>query len=74
MDQSALNPDGTYNSGDTILYPNRGNSGGFDLNRNFPDPDVTYQVSRQKETQMTIVFLSKEHHFALSASFHSGPR
>ena len=65
------NPDGTYNSGDTILYPNRGNSAGFDLNRNFPDPDVTYQVSRQKETTDMVAFL-KKHHFALSASFHSG--
>ena len=65
------NPDGMYNSGDSILYPTRGNSKGYDLNRNFPDPNISYSQSRQHETIDMMSFLQK-HHFALSVNFHAG--
>lgn len=64
------NPDGTYNSGDTIRSPVRFNANGYDLNRNFPDPDVVNPPG-QKETIDMIRFLS-ENRFVLSANFHSG--
>jgi hypothetical protein len=64
------NPDGTYTTGDTITDPVRYNAGGYDLNRNFPDPGVT-SVVRQKETLDMMKFM-QEHNFVLSANFHSG--
>lgn len=67
------NPDGTYNSGDLIASPVRFNANGYDLNRNFPDPETPYTSSniKQKETLDMIRFMS-EHNFVLSANFHSG--
>lgn len=66
------NPDGTYNSGDIISSPVRFNANGYDLNRNFPDPDPSAPVvPQQKETADMIWFL-REHKFVLSANFHSG--
>ena len=65
------NPDGTYRSGITISSPTRTNANGFDLNRNFPDPMYTTPPVKQKETLDMIRFM-KEHHFVISANFHSG--
>lgn len=66
------NPDGTYKSGDLITSPVRFNANGYDLNRNFPDPDPSAPVvPQQKETADMIRFL-REHKFVLSANFHSG--
>jgi hypothetical protein len=64
------NPDGTYRNGDVISSPVRFNAAGYDLNRNFPDPEGP-QVTRQKETIDMIRFMS-ERRFVLSANFHSG--
>jgi hypothetical protein len=64
------NPDGTYNSGNTISSPVRYNAHGVDLNRNFPDPELP-DILREKETNDMIRFMSS-HRFVLSANFHSG--
>ena len=67
------NPDGTYNSGNTIISPTRFNANGYDLNRNFPDPAKPYSDNyvMQKETHDMVKFM-REHKFVISANFHSG--
>lgn len=65
------NPDGTYRTDDTIKFPTRANYNGYDLNRNFPDPGVTYPPPLQPENAAMISFL-RENRFSLSANFHGG--
>ncbi len=64
------NPDGTYRSGNTITSPMRYNANGYDLNRNFPDPE-TPNTPKQKETLDMVKFM-RDHHFVISANFHAG--
>lgn len=65
------NPDGMYRGGDTIVYPVRANSNGYDLNRNFPDPEASPPPPLQPETLDMISFL-EEKRFTLSVNLHSG--
>ncbi len=68
------NPDGTYAAGNLdVTGATRSNSDGYDLNRNFPDPeDGDYPGgTRQKETQDMMDFMAA-HNFVLSANFHGG--
>lgn len=64
------NPDGTYGTGDLISSPVRFNANGYDLNRNFPDPEGPVMI-RQKETLDMEKFV-RRNKFVLSANFHSG--
>jgi hypothetical protein len=65
------NPDGAYRNGDTIVYPVRANNNGYDLNRNFPDPEASPPPPLQKETIDMMKFLEAKR-FALSVNLHSG--
>ncbi len=69
-----FNPDGTYANSDTSVWgATRFNANGYDLNRNFPDPDDGNFPGgpRQPETQYMMDFMASRN-FHLLANFHSG--
>ena len=68
------NPDGTYAGGNNSVYgATRYNANGYDLNRNFPDPEDGPNPNgpTQPETQVMIDF-AFDHSFIISANFHGG--
>ncbi len=65
------NPDGMYRDNDTMIYPVRVNSNDYDLNRNYPDPEVSSPPPLQKETLDMIRFM-EQRRFALSVNLHGG--
>jgi hypothetical protein len=64
------NPDGSYRTGNTISSPVRWNANGYDLNRNFPDPESDDPV-KQIEVLDMIRFM-KSRRFVISANLHGG--
>jgi hypothetical protein len=66
------NPDGTYNGGNGSVYGAiRYNSNGYDLNRNFPDPEYGVHSNQQQETSFFRA-IAEQNNFVLCANFHGG--
>jgi len=66
------NPDGTYHGGNGTVYgATRYNANGYDLNRNFPDPE--YGVHSNQQTETTVFRnIAEQNNFVLCANFHGG--
>ena len=66
------NPDGTYHGGNnTVNGAIRYNQNGYDLNRNFPDPENGVHPNQQPETTVMKNIIDSNN-FILSANFHGG--
>jgi len=66
------NPDGTYHGGNNTVYgATRYNANGYDLNRNFPDPENGVHPNQQQETAVFRT-LAEQNNFVLCANFHGG--
>ena len=66
------NPDGTYHGGNGTVYgATRYNVNGYDLNRNFPDPEYGVNPNQQQETAV-FRSLAEQNNFVLCANFHGG--
>ncbi|MCD8479222.1 MAG: carboxypeptidase regulatory-like domain-containing protein [Candidatus Cloacimonetes bacterium] len=68
------NPDGTYYGGNTTVSgARRYNNNGYDLNRNFPDPNGNQYSSNPRQIETThMMNLGLEQRFNLVANFHGG--
>lgn len=68
------NPDGTYYTGNSsVAGARRYNANGYDLNRNFPDPNGNQYINQALQIETVhLMNLMTEQHFALAANFHGG--
>ncbi len=68
------NPDGTYAGGNnTVNGATRSNADGYDINRNFPDPeDGQHPTGPWQPETIAMMDFFDEHSFTISANFHGG--